>query len=318
MSTARLNPAVTWIRVDSERLLLRFPDGEQVTFDRSTDLIERVLRDLQAAGAPFPSGPGRTSSPVSATAAGTGSDEELEGVRVDLLGFLDKHGALSHVESSENDWFLSHLAHVEAVSAGESRQVSQRVSVRGSGWLRDLVAGALAPLIPCTDGELAGRPDTLAVAVSDWNDLELFRRENERAIAAGQSITFIGRSGSELITGPFVLPGASACFECYYRRLEYNANFPAEFAAYARVASEQAASGERGESAVARGMAEFLIRRHVLAAARRLSILLEPGTILAFDCMHLSARRTPVLKVPRCRVCGRRVGKPQRTIRDLV
>jgi len=298
VSTARLNPGVTWVRVDDERLSLCFPDGQQVTFDSSADLIERALLEVQTQAAPD-------------------SADELDGVRADLLDFLDKHGALSHAES-ENDWFMSHLAYVEAAAAQESRQVSRRVSLRGSGWLRDLAADALGPIIPSTDGELSGAPDTLAVAVSDWNDLEFFRRENERAVAAGQPITFIGRTGSEIITDQFVLPGATACFECYHRRLEFNVNFPAEFAAYARSASEREGSGERAESALARGMAEFLIRRHVLAATKRLSTLLEPATILAFDCMQLSVRRTPVLKVPRCRVCGRRVGKPQKTIRDLV
>ena len=305
MSTARLNPGVTWVRVDAERLSLCFPDGQQVTFDSSADFIERALLEVQTKGAP-------TSAP------GTDSADELEGVRADLLDFLDKHGALSYVEASENDWFMSHLAYVEAAAAHESRHVSQRVSLRGSGWLRDVAAAALGPIIPCTDGEPSGAPDTLAVGVSDWNDLEFFRRENERAVAAGQPITFIGRTGSEIITGPFVLPGATACFECYHRRLEFNVNFPAEFAAYSRSVSEREGSGERAESALARGMAEFLIRRHVLAAAKRLSTILEPATILAFDFMQLSVRRTPVLKVPRCGVCGRRVGKPQRTIRDLV
>lgn len=312
VSTARLNPGVTWVRVDAERLSLCFPDGQQVTFDRSADLIERALVELQTKEAPVPSAPASTAAP------GTDSVDELDGIRADLLDFLDKHGALSRPESSENDWFLSHLAYLEATAALESRQVLQRVSVRGSGWLRDVVAGALAPIIPCIEGELGEKPDTLAVAVSDWNDLEFFRRENERAIGAGQPITFIGRTGSEIITGPFVIPGASACFECYHRRLEYNVKFPAEFAAHSRAVSERAANGERAESALARGMAEFLVRRHVLAAAKGLSVLVEPGTILAFDCMQLSVRRTPVLKVPRCRFCGRRVGKPQRSIRDLV
>jgi bacteriocin biosynthesis cyclodehydratase domain-containing protein len=296
---------VTWVRVDAERLALRFPDGQQVTFDSNVNLIERTLLDIQTNG-------------VSRSALDTDSADERDAIRADLLDFLDKQGALLHVEAPGDDWFMSHLAFVEAAAAHESRQVSQRVSLRGSGWLRDVAAAALRPVIPCTDGELDGAPDTLAIAVSDWNDLEFFRRENERAVAVGQPITFIGRTGSEIITGPFVLPGATACFECYHRRLEFNINFQAEFAAYSRSVSEREARGERAESALARGMTEFLICRHVLAAAKRLSTILEPATILAFDCMQLSVRRTPVLKVPRCRVCGRRVGKPQRTIRDLV
>lgn len=294
--------------------MLRFPDGEQVTFDGNADAIEGALQGLRPG--PAASALGGLPAIPAASGAVDGDGDEIDRVRADLVDFLDKRGAISRVDAGGDDWFLSHLGYVEA-AAVESRRVSKRVSLRGSGWLHEMVAEALAPIVPCAEGEERDSPDTLVVATSDWNDLELFRRENARAVRAKQPITFIARTDSEIVTGPFVVPGETACFECYHRRLEYNVNFPAEFAAYARVVTERAGSGERAESTIARGLAEFLVRRHVLAATKRLSAILEPGVILSFDCMFLRVRRTPVLKVPRCGICGRRVEKPRRTIRDL-
>ncbi len=55
----------------------------------------------------------------------------------------------------------------------------------------------------------------------------------------------------------------------------------------------------------------------MLAAARDLGALAEPGMMSSFDAATLKTRDRYVLKVPRCTVCGRRAQKPERTIRDL-
>jgi bacteriocin biosynthesis cyclodehydratase domain-containing protein len=296
-----INPAVTWVRVSDDRLLLRLPDGEQVTFDRDAREIETVLQYLRTSE-------GRDSVPACSTL-----------LYDDVVGFLRERGLLADAGvAGERDWFRHHLAFVSACATPGTGYRTQRCALRGAGWMRERAAMALraaglevTPTDDCTDAA------TLVVVASDWDDHVLFRRENANAVRHGQRITFFGRAGIHLIAGPLVVPGQSACLECYFRRLSFNTRFPEEFEAYGAFCAARQARGERATSPLAAGLVEFVVARHVLGAVRELPVLVEPGVIDALDCATLRLTTQHVLKVPRCGVCGRRSAKPQRSIRDL-
>jgi len=295
----KIHPDVEWVRFDQERLLLRMPNGEQVTFDRNVAEIETVLKHLGESGE---------------------HDRALP-LFDEVFEFLNGRGLLlGEGETGERrndpDWALRYFAFLNASTPYQMGYRAARCALRGSGWLRDCAERALRD----ADVELVEndpREDTLVVVLSDWDDHALFRRENEQAVRNRQRITFVGRSEVRISSGPLVVPGHSACFECYARRLSFNTQFPAEFEAHGALRAARQQSGERAPSPLARGVVEFIITRHVLAAMRELTTLVEPGAIDSFDCATLKATSRHVLKVPRCSVCSRIANKPDRCIRDL-
>ena len=132
-----INPAVTWARVSDDRLLLRLPDGEQVTFDRDAREIETVLQYLRTAE-------GRDSVPDCSTL-----------LYDDVVGFLCERGLLADAGvAGERDWFRHHLAFVSACATPGTGSRPQRCALRGSGWMRDRAAVALRTALCAHDDEI--------------------------------------------------------------------------------------------------------------------------------------------------------------------
>jgi bacteriocin biosynthesis cyclodehydratase domain-containing protein len=187
----------------------------------------------------------------------------------------------------------------------------------GSGWIYERVESALRHasldrLSTPDDGDAA----TLIVVASDWENHELFRRENEKAVSRGQRATFIGRMDARVLTGPLVVPGQAACYECYYRKLALNAPFRAEFDAYSALCSERHEQPGR-TSSLACGLVEYIIARHTLAVAWELNDVVFPGVVEFFNCVTMERATRNVVRLPRCGVCGSRVSKRERSIREL-
>lgn len=295
-----LSPLVDWTVFESDKLLLRLPNGEQLTFDRDAKHIDEALHWLSA-----------PASEGDASARPSLPDASLR----QLYELLAKHRVLVPADApAPNDWLRQYIE-LSAASTYRTGYAAKSCKLCGSGWLMDRARTALASVgIDVIDDD--GGEDTLVVALADVRDHRSFRQVNEHAIARCQRVTFITRDGVELHTGPLVVPKQSACYECYYQRLMQHALYPADEEAYQAFIAERRERGGRAESALADGLAEFLILRHVTAAFRDLTAIVAPGDMQRFDVITLQYEERHVLKLPRCKICGRRAGKPEQAIRE--
>jgi bacteriocin biosynthesis cyclodehydratase domain-containing protein len=294
-----INPLVEWTRVGQDKLLLRMPDGEQITFDQKAREVECVLECLRSR---LPSDARGRTLPMYEP----------------VVALLRERGLLVARSVTESrDWLQHYLAFVRAKAAPATGYAARSCVLFGSGWIYERVASAIRH----TSLDRQSAPDdgdsaTLIVVASDWESHELFRRENEGAVRRGQRATFIGRMDARILTGPLVVPGQGACYECYYRKLALNAPFRAEFDAYSALCSERHDQPGR-TSSLACGLVEYIVARHILAAANELNDVVFPGVVELYNCVTMERATRNVLRLPRCGVCGSRVSKRERSIREL-
>ena len=294
-----INPLVEWTRVGQDKLLLRMPDGEQITFDQKAQEVESVLESLRRR---VPDDTRARASPLPGQ----------------VISLLRQHGLFVARSLAENrDWFRHYLAFLRAKAPSPTGYVARSCLLLGSGWIFERVSAAL----PHASLEVLATPHdaneaTLVIVVSDWENHELFRRENEAAVKRRQRATFIGRTDARILAGPVVVPGQAACYECYHRKLSFNAPFRAEFDAYAALCAER--HGRPGAtSPLASGLVDFIVVRHILAVASELNEVVSPGVLESFNCVTMERATRNVLRVPRCSVCGSLSTKRERSIREL-
>lgn len=145
------------------------------------------------------------------------------------------------------------------------------------------------------------------VILCDEDNRKVLQRQiNSEAIQSGKpflSATLDGFSGT---IGPTVIPGQTACMECLHSRKSANSDHYDE-----EMALSKHRSGLAQEDFCFRPPAFFLsLVGEVTAseAARVISGFIEPLTLnkyLYINYKTLNMQSHPVLRIPRCKVCGR-------------
>ncbi len=301
-NSPRMDPLLEWNTVgDGTRLQLRFPDGRHVTFDRDADRVAQCLESLEA----------RDYRP-----------DEVAHALIDLLG---QRRAFSSLTDAGADWALDLYDYVfRQARVGADTTMSDvdaaravPVTVLGNGWMRDQTFAAVDALgmrFTCETCELdAG---ALLVVASDQFDPQLCLEANAFAVGAGAKAIFVHRELGHIVFGPFVIPGQSACYDCYYERVRASMPHKDEFDAQALAAVERRAT-RRTPSRIVAGLTQSLLATHVLAAAAGAYDLCEPGTIISFDVVSMKKVRQPVQKLPRCPTCSMAGVRPRRAIRAI-
>jgi bacteriocin biosynthesis cyclodehydratase domain-containing protein len=296
----RLNSSVTWSQLaDGDRLQVRFPDGDHITLEAGGADAIRLLELLTAGTAP--------TTPSAA-------DEELISLLMQRGMFVsDRHGP--------SDWLKDIIEYVVSLSnrthgpAGVTMAMSSTLFlIEGEGWLADVVRDAC---------NLAGLrhtgPDTeeacdVVVIVSDRMEMERFSALNARYCKEGARIVFFWRDVAQIVAGPLVLPGESACFECYRTRLRGNSLFGEEFDAFAALPLRDS---ERLGSALAEGVVRGFIARQLIAIATGSFDLMEPNALYSFDVLTMALDRQALLRTPRCKACGLHASRPVPAVRAI-
>lgn len=300
----RLDPSLEWNLVGSgDRLQLRFPDGQSITFDRDVARLDRCLAAL---------------------AAGT---FEADDVGLALLSLLRERSALTVLDDAGADWAIDIYEFAFRRAQGPEGAPRSDVNaargtplcVFGSGWMQEqalAAAEALGMRRRVLIDELG--PDGLLLVTSDRYDPDFFRSANRQAVSTGARAVFAHRQLSRIVVGPLVLPRESACYECYFQRQRAASRFKAEFDSRVRAAAAARATAARSPSRVAAGLCQSLLALLLLAAAARAYDVFEPGTLVSFDVLTLEKSRQPVLRLPRCSVCSDAGSRPGRAVRELV
>jgi bacteriocin biosynthesis cyclodehydratase domain-containing protein len=144
----------------------------------------------------------------------------------------------------------------------------------------------------------------LLVLVDDTLNIKKHRALNTLAMASGVNFLSVRLFGTTLELGPLVVPGASACFECYWHRLQA--------AATAGGPPPWLLELERTPVAVSESsLAEALYPVAAVHAALEIHRCLEGGTpplslarLIAHDVSTLGTRFHPLLEVPGCHACA--------------
>jgi bacteriocin biosynthesis cyclodehydratase domain-containing protein len=171
-----------------------------------------------------------------------------------------------------------------------------------------------------TDGEFSGADEVAAWAADDSSladaveaaDLVVAatqrpwcaaaERANELAVEAGTPLAVAEVTGYDVMVGPTVLPGETACYECYRHRRNANVGSAGDYPAF-----ERTACGRRGGVGDLLPLAEIAAGLLVTDAVNVLCYGhgYTVGSVLTFDMSDLSTASNDVLRVPRCETCSR-------------
>jgi len=306
-----LHPLVHVVRVDDTRTQIRLSDGESVT--------------LRSNGFPLPEF-------LEALRSGTRSlaHHPLQHVfdtygahRSSLLDLLRERHALVDADGSvgPTDTLHALLDYVSGrtMRAAPSRRAFSSVSVAGSGVIADAarrVFGKTRQL-----DEAAANPATpasLKIVCADFDNFSLFQAENETAVEHEVPALFVWKSGVRILVGPLVRPRQSACFHCYAERRISNTHFIDEYEALVGQPEGEAPVLDDSLGLIG-GLVEFLLARHVKLIANEVANLVTPGSVYTYDLVSGCTKTHPVVKLPRCAVCGSgREDRLLRAVRDLL
>lgn len=112
-------------------------------------------------------------------------------------------------------------------------------------------------------------------------------------------------SGHEAVIGPTVLPGRSACYDCFKQRLRTNAAFPEDDAAYEAHLDEGTAGATLPEWPPFTTAVAALAAMEVIRLITRFTPPVTAGQALFVDALTGTQRAGRVWKVPRCPSCMR-------------
>lgn len=193
----------------------------------------------------------------------------------------------------------------------------QDVAVVGGGTTADLVAGNLRGMDvdPATvaPDERAVFPEVveaadLVVCALDQPHPGLLADLNRRAHDAGTTWLVGQIHGLDGLVGPTVVPGETACYECFRERALANVAFRTD--AYGEAYAAEATPMKI--PALAQIVAGYLTLDafHLLVG----NVGFTAGSVLHLDFFDFAVESNEVLKRPRCEVCGRDRDAPQRFV----
>jgi bacteriocin biosynthesis cyclodehydratase domain-containing protein len=157
----------------------------------------------------------------------------------------------------------------------------------------------------------AEEPVTL-VATTDFGGLQVLRWWNEQACRRGWHYLPVALKDLVGYVGPLVVPGETACYECVRARQNAHLDDPALRRAAEAVAFEgQAATGFHPAMASILGdvAALELIKFYSGWPVPRLA-----GSLIEVNLLAAEMTSRPVLRIPRCRICGSSRHRPSVSI----
>lgn len=251
----------------------------------------------------------------------SGSGTVLRGVGVEVfreMRRLLEEGAgeselCEAVSVVDRDMALSFLARLESrglVAARGAQPVLRDagsgkgpVVLEGSASLVEAAGSRLAEL-GCEILDPSGLLDTekrptLGVLIDDRLEIREHLRLNREFLGSGIPFLSARLYGSRCELGPLALPGLSACYECYWERLQGSISTVPEWLADGK---ESAMSAGPIRESLARIAVELLsLEVERLLSGRSVPSLL--GRAVSFDASTITATSHPVVEAPDCGAC---------------
>jgi adenylyltransferase/sulfurtransferase len=228
---------------------------------------------------------------------------------------VGKWRLIDHLRVSPADPYLSAVYTSDDIGAGRAEIVRRRLE-------------QIAPHAPIevqnapleTDAEVAasiGGSDFVLCCI-DSGQASLVYKLNRVCLASGTPWIACESSAAEIVVGPLVVPGRTACHLCYKMRLVAGSETPEDEFAFQSFLDrrKQDDSMHRQNLVFSAGLGAQLV---ALEAFKQLTGVLTPATrgrIFVFDTMHLTSTPHVVLRKPWCPACSPAAASPAPTIHD--
>lgn len=226
-------------------------------------------------------------------------------VRGVLTSLLNKkviylNGADQH--SVPPDSFFQLVNNGDSRSDADFRPANHICKIIGNGRAHDELV-RLAREVGFRLSEDTDAACTVILVAADTPNHQLFRDVNRSMSVPSGVPTIFAFIDGRVVRLMRVLPGATACFECMHHRMRAGKTFWREFDA----ATSGAALWYQDQPA------EPVLQAHQLAAATLMQATLmlagqvhdlHHNAIIELDSYGQAQTRSPVLKLPRCPVCG--------------
>ncbi len=181
------------------------------------------------------------------------------------------------------------------------------VQVFGSGHLAAAVRVELLQLGIRSRAELNGaeKNPPLVIACSDYENGESFRDANRRAVEERSPILFACVAEMRLRIGPLVVPGETACYECFHQRLRAGLAFREEFDAYLAQNTTLDTAGTDSRAGLYARLGATLVASQIVSYLLGATQYCLLELVVDIDPLGLEVTKSRVLRLPRCEVCGR-------------
>jgi len=131
-------------------------------------------------------------------------------------------------------------------------------------------------------------------------------RLNEATLESGTPWTSARIQGFDGFIGPTIFPGETACFECYREREMANVSNTSQYQAYLQQMADKPDTTQLRLPGLARMLAGYLVMDLVNLLAFGTGF--TSGRVFVVNGTRLSIECNDVLKLPRCRSCGKEQG----------
>ena len=170
-----------------------------------------------------------------------------------------------------------------------------------------------APIQPLVSATPANERGLIAVVCSDCEDHKMMRDANRELLQAGLRALYACVTTRGLRIGPTVIPGQTACYECFYQRLRNGMEFLDEFDAFAAHQHRLAQGDLSPPPALAASMGGALVALQTAKLHMRIADDVVVAQIVELQLSPLELRSGEALRLPRCGLCGAngRDRKPQ-------
>lgn len=306
-----VDAAVHIVRLADGRLQIRTP-RERFTIGVQASLAVDLLRLCDG------------TRPVDAIVTAMAAQGHSEQHTRSLCTYLTRRAVLNTAPPEDfEDLLLAHARYLAQPMGGGTSSTpvalaDRLVQVAGDGHLAEAVCAELALLgIPCVGGFDPRRTDiALIVACSDYQNHDAFRNFNRAAVTMGRPMLFACVAETRIRVGPLVVPGDTACFDCFYHRLRANLSFRDEFDSFVvhnavleelGIDSHAGIYGRTLAGFVCAQIVNFLLDAFQHCVADR---FVEWGLI------DLETTQGRILRLPRCETCGAARHAPAPAARD--
>lgn len=162
------------------------------------------------------------------------------------------------------------------------------------------------------------RFDVLIVPLHYFENIEAYEVINDRCVSSKTPFVSGYAQGDNLEIGPFVIPGATACYYCYNTRRKSNLE------KFEYLKSFEEGYTQRPERSIRRGEPSIFcsILGEILAweVYKYLLGFEQPATfdtLLQFNLMSLELTKHHIFKLPRCPKCSKAGSKPMKSLWTL-
>jgi bacteriocin biosynthesis cyclodehydratase domain-containing protein len=192
------------------------------------------------------------------------------------------------------------------------------VTVAGKGELADGIVALLTSdmgdhvakeELDVDGGDIGAARDGVVVLALDARRPALEHEFNVWAAEAGQSFMRVALDGDEALIGPLVVPGKTACLNCFDMQDEATRQFPYDYVAYKDALDSGAAP--RSSATTCAVAASFAARAVIALDSGGWGFLAERVIRVNFDTLEVTTDR--ILQFPRCPVCVRTRHEPRHT-----